>query len=86
MKDEKYCWRHEQFKKGGSDSHNLCYAVSTIPYTESQLDHLLLLICSTFYHNYSYMNHFDYIMKVLLPEAATTIFMDHFSLSHEETL
>lgn len=86
LKGEKYCWRHEQFKKGGTDSRNLCYAVSTIPYTDSQLNHLLLLIRNTFYRKYSYMNHFDYIMKVLLPEATTKIFMDQFSLSHEETL
>jgi hypothetical protein len=86
LKGEKYCWRHEQFKKGGTDSRNLCYAVSTIPYADSQLDHLLLLIRNTFYRKYSYMNHFDYIMKVLLPEATTKIFMDEFSLSHEETL
>lgn len=86
LKGEKYCWRHEQFQKGGPDSRNLCYAISTVPYTESQLDHILLLIRNTFYRNYSYMNHFDYIMKVLLPEATTKIFMDEFSLGHEETL
>ncbi|XP_023718184.1 uncharacterized protein LOC111870280 isoform X2 [Cryptotermes secundus] len=86
LKGEIYCWRHEQFKKGGTDSRNLCYAVSTIPYTDSQLNHLLFLIRNTFYRKYSYMNHFDYIMKVLLPEATTKIFMDQFSLSHEQTL
>lgn len=61
--------------------HVISAAVSTIPYTDSQLNHLLLLICNTFYRKY-----IDYIMKVLLPEATTKMCMDQFSLSHEETL
>lgn len=86
MKGKKYCWRHEQFKKGGTASNNLHYAVTTVPYTDSQLDHLLSLLRETFCHKHSYVTYSDYIMKVLLPEATTKIFMDEFSLSHQETL
>jgi hypothetical protein len=86
LNGKKYCWRHEQFKKGGTNSYNLHYAIATFPYTDSQLDHLLLLLRNTFCRKHSFVTFYDYIVKVLLPEAATKIFMDEFSLSHHEAL
>jgi hypothetical protein len=86
MKGEQYCWRHEQFKKGGPASRNLRYALATFPYTDSQLDHLLTLLREVFCRKHSFVTCADYIMKVLLPEATAKIFMDEFSLSHQEAL
>jgi hypothetical protein len=83
---KKYCWRHEQFKKGGTALHSLHYAVAVVPYTNKQLDHLLLLLRKTFFHEHNYVTYFNYIVKVLLPEATAKIFMDEFSLDHQEAL
>ncbi|XP_022094602.1 uncharacterized protein LOC110981380 [Acanthaster planci] len=76
------CKRHANYKQGGSTRANLAYEAWYGPYTEDQVDcvmnELVKVYCSS--HN----KYFDYVSKVLLPEALTKICMDVLHIPLEE--
>ncbi|XP_041353431.1 uncharacterized protein LOC121371534 [Gigantopelta aegis] len=76
------CWRHQEYKKGGSSRANLNYYVHFGLFTEEQQDVVMETLMSIFckkHHRY-----LDYIMKVLLPEILIKILMEMKELSHNE--
>ncbi|XP_038075216.1 uncharacterized protein LOC119742993 [Patiria miniata] len=76
------CKRHADYKQGGSTRANLAYEAWYGPYSEEQVDcvmsELVTIYCAS--HN----KYFDYVSKVLLPEALTKICMDVLHTSLEE--
>ncbi|XP_078349986.1 uncharacterized protein LOC144634825 isoform X2 [Oculina patagonica] len=79
---KKYCRRHEDYKRGGKMKGDLAFQVLFGPFSEEQRDRIMGVLTNMFCYKHS--KYFDYVSKVLLPEALVMLYMKVVGRSRDE--